>query len=195
MPDFGEFPEITTNERLLHAMKVAARAQLSPQIAHDLDVRVFEDVFSRMGDRLIFELRSYVYAEKIDVQDQTVPFSRTVRYRKSFPITWQSPRWVLIPFLILGIVRTTIGVVQGNLLDFAVGVGLIAAFCVAFYAFRTQHACMNVDDEVTVSGDVTISATYWNKFPDNQRVYPSEFGKPVRWIEISPPSYQYDDER
>jgi hypothetical protein len=59
-------PTVPVDELILHWRKVAAQTAITPQLAHDLDARMYQDIISWTGDRMFLQMQSRVLAEKVD---------------------------------------------------------------------------------------------------------------------------------
>ncbi len=188
------FDEPSFNEVILERLKVAARAELSPQVAHDLDLQTMID---HVTDRMILQISTYVYAEKISVDDVTVPFSKTVTPPKvdvEFDVA-PPDRWVaVVPHGIGATVCALLAVLAGSPVFVGASACFIALAAVLWLANEPQRQRVSFQpDDVEVLGDVTIERTQWAKLPENTRVYPKEFGRSVRYAELGQPSFFFGE--
>lgn len=172
-----------TNDIVLERLKVGARTALSPQMAHDLEVRMFEDVVSLAASNMILEMRSTVYAHRVDVDDQIVPFSKTVRVGGVVR---------LVPRVWLPHALTAIASVVGAVVFSSPAFALVAIVSAAIAIANRKPAVVEIEGEdVTVEGEVKVRAKFFNTFPDNTVVYPASLGSPVRIVQLDPPDVYY----
>lgn len=186
--------EMSFNEVVLERLKVAARAQLSPQVAHDLDVQTAVDV---MTDNMIVQISTYVMAEKINVDDVTVPFSKTVTPPKvdvAFDVA-PPDRWVsVVPHAAGVIVCALLAVLERSPVFVGAAACFIVLAAVLWLANTPQRQTVSFQPEdVDVRGDVTIERTLWAKLPENTRVYPKEMGRAVKYAELGQPSFFFGE--
>lgn len=168
-------PAVEMESILLDKLKVAARQQIGPQVLHDMELRTHMDY---MTDRMIVDLRSHVYAHKVDSQEVTVPFSKTETISVA-------PRRYLWTFLIASLLGLVLTAVESSWPAFVMS-------CATALAFVIVHAS-NPPKTVTAraEGTVTVSRDQWNAFPDNSMVYPKTLGSPVELAIIQPPEIYY----
>jgi hypothetical protein len=170
-PDEPSFEEV-----VLEAIKVAARAQLSPQLARDLDVRVFQDAVGFMTDRLTVELRTHVYGNKIGESEHRVPWSKEIEFLHTETRHFEPNRNFALAALLVGV---------AGALWLPVFVTLALAVLLALGVWK---ALAPIDHEVTVdightvSGEVVVVGKVFDTFPDNARVFPKEFGAAHRIV-------------
>lgn len=162
---------------------------LSPQMLYDLEARMFEDVVSMAAQNMILEMRSTVYAHRVDVDDQIVPFSKTVQ-NKPTKFTIPARRRLAIPHAAAALVLALAAVWNSS-----IGLGVAALAFVALAALAWREGApysINVDyPPVTVEGEVKVRAKFFNTFPDNKVVYPDTLGSPVRIVQLDPPDVYY----
>lgn len=180
-----------TEAVVLEALKVAARSELSPQLAHDLEARMYQDALGFMANRMIFELRTKVYAEKVAVDEQVVPFSKCVPYSQTKIERFTPDRAAPMVGLVIGAFTSAmLGVLEPAAFFVA---GFLAIFAVVAYrALAPVEREITVQGVVDVSGTVTMRADYWQTFPDNTRVFPKDFGNAVRVVMPSEPTIYYE---
>ncbi len=158
-------PFASVEELLLTRTKVAARARLSPQLAHDAAVTTYVD---RMSDSLVVQLQTEVLRHKVDVQDVRVPFSRTET------VEIPAPK-LLIPvgglLVLLGI---GLGFATSSVALFLVAMASALAFVVLYASNPSGEVA------VTVEGDAVVHREQFNAFPESTVVYPPELGGAVR---------------
>lgn len=179
------------NSITLDRLKVYARQALSAQMAHDLEMRAFEEFVT---DRLIYELRSTVYAHCVGVEKTSVPFSKTVT-RPPTKITIASKRRYAIPHAAAALVLALAAVWNTS-----IGLGIAALAFVALTALTWREgAPYDVVIEhpaVTVAGSVEIEDRLYDVFPDNTVVYPDTLGAAVKLVQPQSPEvfYRYTDD-
>lgn len=162
---FDLSPEVQMSEIMLEKMKVAARGQIGPQMAHDLEIRQW---LEPMTDRLIYELRTRVYTHNVDRQDIVVPFDKTETH------TIPAPRrflWTYLPVALLGLVLT---IAFESLPAFL----MACATALVWMIVHAANPARKVD--ITTAGEVQIHREQFNAFPDNDTVYPDSLGGAVR---------------
>jgi hypothetical protein len=167
------------------AEKVAARAEISPQLSHDLNVETFQDVFGYTGERLL-QLSSYVLADKAGHEEQVVPFAKTVSVPAvDFTLSDERQRRIeTLPFVVGAAVCGVLTATLGQLI-LLVAVACFIAAGVLTWRHNAPQALRIERSDVTVSGEVRVEATYWNTFPENKTVYPPDLGNVVRKIEYT----------
>lgn len=161
----------------LQRLLESTRRRIGPQVARDLEVRSWLD---HALDEMVLELTAHLYAHRVDVQDVRVPFSKTASVAVS------APRWQVRLFGPLVALGMALGVVTFSLAVFGF-VAVVALVGVVLHAVNPPR-----EVSVTISGEVVVRREQFNSFPDNERVYPREFGRsvPVAIVKDARPEYR-----
>jgi hypothetical protein len=179
MPNPFDIPPAVEYERLiLERIKVAARQVLGPQVAHDLKVQTWME---HMTDQMVLELRTHVYAHKVDHQEVRVPFQR------SETVTVPGSRRLLWTYPLVALLGVLLGFAYESLPAFILSGAAALAFVIV-------HASNPGPYNLTVEakGEVVVERDQWNAFPDNTTVYPDSLGGPVQIAQIQTPAVYYE---
>lgn len=180
MPNPFDIPPAVEHERLiLERIKVAARQALSPQVAHDAELRTWMEP---MTDSMVLELRSHVYGHKVDRQEVRVPFHKTET------VNVPPPRHLLWTY---GVV-VALGVVLALAFESVPALLVTCATALAWVIVHAANAPYSLT--ATAKGEVVVEREQWNTFPDNTMVYPDHLGGPVQIAMMQPPDVRYWNE-
>lgn len=180
----------SSNLLMLERARVAARGKIGGQVLHDMTLSRYESPEDFMLDTLTIELSTHVLRHKVQEQDRTVPFSKTVHVKDDTTLISEASVavWSL----------WTAGAILFGIGAFLFTWAILAGFVLTSIAFiasaapRKDH--VRYDKDVTVSGEVEIKVRDFNTFPENNTVYPGSLGEPVRIRELTT-DVRYDDGR
>ena len=154
---------------MLEKRKVVAGLPIGAQILHDAEISVMENFIE---NSLLLKLESFVLEEQFNHGVETVSFSKT----KYIPIERDR--------ILLALASTLVG---AGLISYAFGAPvLVLLLCLVALgvAVLLSYLFSPTEKTVTVSGEVEFNVDSLIRFPENNRVFPPEFGRGYKAIEV-----------
>lgn len=180
MAEIGPPDPIRFEEVVLERIKVLARGELSPQLAHDLEASVFQDALGFMADRLVMQLRTHVYANHVGTDTQRVPWNRTIRFVETRTKRVAPPRVVLLPMFATGALLAGLAAALLSIWLLLACVVHTVALIAAWHKLAPVDVKVEVKVDREIVGEAVIDLRVLDTFPENTRVFPRDMGTAYR---------------
>ena len=153
---------------------------IGAQILHDMEITQHEGLWESVFDSMLIKMETDIFTEVLDTQEREVPFS-------NFEVVEFPSRK---PHLVFAAVLSAMAIFA-----FAMGADtwvflfiILAMFAGAIFDLLVTPREKRVD----VQGVVEVEVESLLRFPENNKVYPKELGRPYKAVEIR--TYKrYDD--
>lgn len=164
---------------ILEKRKVAAMAPIGAQLLHDMEISVLEDV---MLDTVLLKLESFVLEEKVAHGVEKVPF------HKSQWVEYPAYKPSILVVLTTFAVSLVLMLLGASPLLLLIPLAAFSAEAIGYYSRYGSHG-----EYVTVSGEVEFEVDSLIRFPENNKVFPKEMGRPYKAVEVRHYA-RYDEE-